>query len=184
MRKLILLSFQSPGDIVMLTAAVRDLHRAHPGQFQTDVRTSADALWENNPYITKLSEHEPGVEVLDMHYPLIHQSSQRPYHFIHGFVQYLEERLGVRIPVTEFKGDVHLSAAERAELPGVLEEAVGVPPSWRPWVHPSPGFAMRTAFPCIERCTHRAAILVRRTCCGCAKGNRRRRKSCGNSKRF
>jgi hypothetical protein len=47
MRKLILRSSQSPGDILMLTAAVRDLHAAYPGQFQTDVRTSADAIWEN-----------------------------------------------------------------------------------------------------------------------------------------
>ena len=45
MRRLILRSFQSPGDVVMLTAAVRDLHAACPGQFVTDVRTSADALW-------------------------------------------------------------------------------------------------------------------------------------------
>ena len=29
-RKLVLRNFQSPGDIVMLTAAVRDLHRAYP----------------------------------------------------------------------------------------------------------------------------------------------------------
>ena len=42
--RLILKSFQSPGDIVMLTAAVRDLHAAYPGRFQTDVRTSADAI--------------------------------------------------------------------------------------------------------------------------------------------
>ena len=43
MRKLILRNFQSPGDIVMLTGAVRDLHRAHPGEFQIDVRTSCPA---------------------------------------------------------------------------------------------------------------------------------------------
>jgi len=49
MRRLILRSFQSPGDVVMLTAAVRDLHAACPGQFVTDVRTSADALWLHNP---------------------------------------------------------------------------------------------------------------------------------------
>ncbi len=49
MRRLVLRSFQSPGDILMLTAAVRDLHAACPGRFQTDVRTSADAIWENNP---------------------------------------------------------------------------------------------------------------------------------------
>src|SRR5262245_56802573 len=111
-RRLILRSFQSPGDILMLTAAVRDLHAAEPGTFVTDVRTSAEALWFNNPHITRLSEGEPDVETIDMHYPLIHQSNQRPYHFLHGYPQYLEQQLGVRIPVTRFAGDIHLGADE------------------------------------------------------------------------
>ena len=119
MRRLILRSFQSPGDVLMLTAAVRDLHRAHPGEFQTDVRSSVDALWENNPNITRLRENEPGVQLLEMHYPLIHQSSQRPYHFIHGYVQYLEEQLKVAIPVTRFQGDIHLTEEEK-QLPAGL----------------------------------------------------------------
>ncbi len=123
MRRLILRSFQSPGDVLMLTAAVRDLHAAAAGQFQTDVRTSCPALWENNPHLTPL--REGGAEVLDMHYPLIHQSNQRPYHFLHGYVQYLEERLGLRIAVTRFGGDIHLSASEKdAPVPGRDE---GVP---------------------------------------------------------
>jgi len=49
-----------------------------------------------------------------MHYPPIHQSNQRPYHFIHGYAQYLEERLGMRISLTRFHGDIHLSA----DVPG------------------------------------------------------------------
>lgn len=120
MRKLILRSFQSPGDIVMLTAAVRDLHRACPGQFATDVRTTAEPIWDNNPHITHLDERSSDVELIDMHYPLIHQSNQRPYHFIHGYVQYLEERLGVKIPVTEFRGDIYLSSEERGSRPSGL----------------------------------------------------------------
>jgi hypothetical protein len=124
-QRLILRSFQSPGDIVMLTAAVRDLHGAAPGRFQTDVRTSAPALWENNPHLTPLHESELGVQRLEMHYPLIHQSNQRPYHFLHGFVQYLEDRLGLRIPVTRFRGDVHLTPAEREAPPPGRD--VGVP---------------------------------------------------------
>ena len=116
-QRLILRSFQSPGDVLMLTAAIRDLHAAAPGQFQTDVRTSADALFENNPRITRLQEGDSGVESLDMHYPLIHQSNQRPYHFIHGYAQYLEERLGLRIPLTRFAGDIHLSDAEKRSPP-------------------------------------------------------------------
>jgi ADP-heptose:LPS heptosyltransferase/SAM-dependent methyltransferase len=126
---LILKSFQSPGDVLMLTAAVRDLHAAAPGQFQTDVRTSCPALWEHNPHVTPLREGEPDVEVLDMHYPLVHQSNQRPYHFIHGYAQYLEERLGLRIPVTRFRGDVHLSEAEKHAPPPGADLGVG-PPFW------------------------------------------------------
>jgi hypothetical protein len=45
MRRIILRSHQSPGDELMLAVAIRDLHLAHPGQFQTDVRTSADAIY-------------------------------------------------------------------------------------------------------------------------------------------
>ena len=65
MRRLILRNFQSPGDIVMLTAAVRDLHLAYPGQFVTDVRTSCPELWEHNPYLTALPDGEDGVETVD-----------------------------------------------------------------------------------------------------------------------
>jgi hypothetical protein len=36
MRRLILKNHQSPGDLVMLTAAVRDLHAACPGRFRTE----------------------------------------------------------------------------------------------------------------------------------------------------
>ncbi len=114
MRRLILKSFQSPGDIVMMTAAVRDLHRAHPGRFQTDVRTSADGLWLHNPHLVPLREGEAGVESFDMHYPLVHQSNHRPFHFIHGYAQFLEQTLGVPVPVTNFRGDVRLSPEEKA----------------------------------------------------------------------
>ena len=109
----------------MLTAAVRDLHLAHPGQFETDVRTSADAIWQHNPYITRLNEGDPTVQQIEMHYPLIHESNQRPYHFIHGYAQYLEQQLGVRIPITRFCGDIHLSPDERNAPPPGVE--LGVP---------------------------------------------------------
>ena len=113
-RKLILKNWQSPGDIVMLTAALRDLHRCHPGEFLTDVRTPCPDLWQNNPHVTRLEESDPEVEIIDCHYPLIHRSNQRPYHFLHGFIDFLNHRLGLRIEPTEFRGDIHLSGAEKA----------------------------------------------------------------------
>src|ERR1019366_10388870 len=76
MRRLILRNSLSPGDIVMLTAAVRDLHLSYPGQFLTDTRTPCPALWENNPYMTQLSEGDPGTELIDCEYPLIHRRNE------------------------------------------------------------------------------------------------------------
>lgn len=64
--------------------------------------------------MTPLSDDEPDVGIVDCHYPLIHRSNSVPCHFLHGFPADLNERLGLRIRVTEFKGDIHLTEAEKA----------------------------------------------------------------------
>lgn len=130
MRRLILRNFQSPGDIVMLTAAVRDLHRCYPRQFVTDVRTPCPGLWENNPYITPLDERDPTVEVIDCGYPLIHHSNSRPYHFIHGFIHFLNAKLGLHIQPSLFFGDIHLSASEKKETSQIEKITGESAPFW------------------------------------------------------
>jgi ADP-heptose:LPS heptosyltransferase len=120
-RKLILRNWLSPGDIIMLTAAVRDLHLSFPGEFLTDVRTPCDALWEHNPFITRLEENEEDVEIIDCHYPLIQQSNHLPYHFVHAFRLFLSEQLGRDIKPHAFKGDIHLSEEEKGWLSQVEE---------------------------------------------------------------
>ncbi len=105
----------------MLTAAVRDLHRCHPGRFITDVRTSCPQLWENNPFLTPLDESDPGVERVDCEYPLIHQSNQAPYHFLHGFTDFLSRRLELEIRPTLFHGDLHISEKEKSWISQVAE---------------------------------------------------------------
>lgn len=130
MEKLLFENWLSPGDIVMLTAAIRDLHRAYPGRFLTDVRTSCPALWENNPHLTPLEKEAPDVQSMVCHYPLIHQSNTAPYHFIHGFMEYLNDQLGLRIRPTEFKGDIYLSEEEK-QRPSPVEEVLHEPrPYW------------------------------------------------------
>src|SRR5689334_13658019 len=89
MRKLILRCGLPPGDIVMLTAAVRDLHHTYPKKFVTDVRTFYPELWEHNPYLTNLSEDEANVEEIDCSYPLINQCNRVPYHCLQGFIEFL-----------------------------------------------------------------------------------------------
>jgi len=130
MKKVVLTNFQSPGDILTLTAAVRDLHRCYPGEFQTDVRTSTPALWENNPHLTPLDENAADVEPIACHYPLIHRSNREPVHFLHGFISFLNERLGLSIRLTEMRADIHLSPEESAASSAVARWCGGEVPFW------------------------------------------------------
>ncbi|HWH70006.1 MAG TPA: glycosyltransferase family 9 protein [Candidatus Sulfotelmatobacter sp.] len=130
MRKLLLKCGLSPGDIVMLTAAVRDLHQWYPGQYQTDVRTVCSELWEHNPYITPLSEEDPEVEQIECSYPLINRCNEAPYHCLHGFIEFLNERLRLAIKPTLFRGDIHLSAQEKAWFSQVHEVTGEDTPFW------------------------------------------------------
>ena len=130
MRKLILRNWQSPGDIVMLTAAVRDLHKKYPGEFLTDVRTPCEDLWENNPYLTPLDPKEKEVRTIECEYPLIDRSNSEPCHFLHGFIDFLNRRLRLRITLTEFRGDIHLSELEKSWMSQVQEITGEAVPFW------------------------------------------------------
>lgn len=124
MTKLILKNHQAPGDVLMLSAAVRDLHRAFPGEYLIDTRTPCPAIFENNPNVTPLQETDPEVRLIRCEYPLIHRSNTSPYHFIHGYIQFLSEVLKKSIPVTDFKGDIHISQKEKSWI-GQIEEITG-----------------------------------------------------------
>lgn len=121
MKKLILKCALSPGDVVTLTAAVRDLHRAYPGEYITDIRTPCAALWENNHYITRIDDDDPDARVIAMEYPLIHRSNQEPVHFITAYTAFLAEQIGRPIRSTAFRGDIHLSNDERGWISQVEE---------------------------------------------------------------
>jgi ADP-heptose:LPS heptosyltransferase len=123
-RKLILASRHALGDITLMTAAVRDLHRCFPGQFVTDVRTSCGTLWNYNPHLRHLDGKDPEVKTLELAYPLIDYSNRVPYHAIHGYIDSLGEQLGIEIHATEFKGDIYLSPQELG-APSAVARLVG-----------------------------------------------------------
>jgi ADP-heptose:LPS heptosyltransferase len=127
-RKLILRCWYSLGDITLLTAAVRDLHLGHRGQYLTDVRTPFDDLWLHNPHLTPLRDDEG--EVIECDYALLDESNRAPYHAIHSFTEHLAHRLGIRIPPLLFKGDIHLHPLERVWTPQVAEQIGGDIPYW------------------------------------------------------
>ena len=119
-----------PGDVLMLTPAVRDLMTHYPNDFQIEVRTPAMELWQNNPYITTFEEDDDEVEEIECHYPQVHKSNDEPYHFVHGFSKFLESRLGVKIPLTQFKGEIYLGEDEKGWLNQVAQHEGHKGPFW------------------------------------------------------
>jgi ADP-heptose:LPS heptosyltransferase len=129
-RKLILRSAYAVGDIVVLTAALRDLHLAYPKRFLTDVRTSCDELWQHNPYITPLREGDKGVEIIDCEPDLIRDCNRTPYHYIQAYSEFLNARLDLQIKPTAFHGDIHVTEVEKSWFSQVHELTGEDTPFW------------------------------------------------------
>jgi len=51
---------------------------------------------------------------LDCQYPLVQRSNTAPFHILHGFIHFLNGELNLKIQPNEFKGDVRVSAEEKA----------------------------------------------------------------------
>lgn len=110
--KLFLWNRLSPGDIAVLTATVRDLKLSHP-EIQVNVQTSANELWQNNPYLDRSVTRQNADICMKAEYPLIHESTKGAYHFIHGYRKFLEQKLKIKIKSGPFMVDVHLSEQEK-----------------------------------------------------------------------
>jgi ADP-heptose:LPS heptosyltransferase/ubiquinone/menaquinone biosynthesis C-methylase UbiE len=137
---LVLCNRLAPGDILVMTNALRDLHKAFPGKYQTDVRTPCMEIFDNNPYVCKFSYNEQAYQkalakfhkltgndnearkhisvsgdtaFIDMHYPLIHRSGVTGSHFSEGHRDWLEKVLDVKIPQTDIRPEIYLSQTEK-----------------------------------------------------------------------
>jgi ADP-heptose:LPS heptosyltransferase len=113
----------SPGDILMLTAAVRDLKLSYP-DIEIAVSTTCPEIWDNNPNIIKMNEKDKDVEVYDIEYPLVHNSNDGQYHFIHGFRKHIEEKLDLKIEPTVFKGDIYINDEEKSWMSQIEEMGI------------------------------------------------------------
>jgi hypothetical protein len=115
-----------PGDTVVMTAAVRDLHRAYPGQFRTAVNTSAMELWANNPHVIPANQLSKPFATINWGWTTS-RTNERPRHLLQIWADELAQRIGAAdFPITEFRGDLHLSDAEK-QKPACVS---GVEPYW------------------------------------------------------
>lgn len=117
-KKILIRNTQSPGDIVVLTALIRDLHRQYPGQFLTGVEVSrgADGIFDNNPDISPKAMFKR-TEKFVARYPLIHKSNQSGKHFIWGFIEYFNSTFGTDVKLSEFRPALYVSEHEKANRP-------------------------------------------------------------------
>ncbi|MBL9173338.1 MAG: hypothetical protein JNL10_07385 [Verrucomicrobiales bacterium] len=123
-RQVILQCDLAPGDIVVLTGALRDLHAAYPGEFAIDVRTRAQELWMYNPGLTALEEDDPDVEIVPVEPDEGVDSNRSPVNIHHWLLDAINRRLGIRATPRFFHGEIHTSAAERA-LPNPIQKFAG-----------------------------------------------------------
>lgn len=151
-QKLVLVQKQSPGDIMMATVALRDLHEAYPDQYITDMRTPCNDIFTNNPYVTSIpiedkkrehdiieelkadDKHAPimhgDVMFCNLHYPMIHQSGVRGTHFTDAMTEFLSDKLGKPIPRTGLRPAIYLNQDEENWPSPVVAETGYDEPYW------------------------------------------------------
>lgn len=115
-RTLILRHQRAAGDILAMTAVVRDIHRAYSDIFDIGVETSFTELWNNNPYIIKLKDKRLGAAVYNLSYgDGIQKAGREPIHFLRAFHDDFEKKSGMKLPLTEPKPDIHLTEEEKSK---------------------------------------------------------------------
>ena len=136
-QKLVLVQKQSPGDIMMATIALRDLHAMYPGEYITDMRTPCQEIFQNNPYVTPIEGYSTEQSIIDilksdpnrlpikgtvngkneiiycnLHYPMIHESGARGTHFADAMTEFLSKQLGRQIKRTGLRPELYLDQNE------------------------------------------------------------------------
>lgn len=113
-----------------MSYAVKALHEQYPNQYITDVETSANAVFDYNPYITKLSKTDRDIRFLDMTYSTIHSSNQKAYHFVNAFLYDLAKKLNINLLPIDFQGSIFIGEQEKSWYSAVHEWCGSDPPYW------------------------------------------------------
>jgi ADP-heptose:LPS heptosyltransferase len=110
--RVLLKQFQSPGDILMLTSAVRDL-KTHKPDWKINVITSCPEIWYNNINLSPSVTENNADFVIDADYKHeVNKSNQRGFHFSRAFTDHLSESLNISIPISGHGPDVYFTQEE------------------------------------------------------------------------
>ncbi len=130
-RDILIKSYQSPGDIVMMMYAIKAIATQHPGKFRIGVATSGDPMFEGCTWIDReITEETPGVQVVTGTYNTIHKSNEYPYHFVTGYVIDIAEQLGIKLTPPQWHGVIQIRDEEKAWFSAPREITGGDYPYW------------------------------------------------------
>jgi ADP-heptose:LPS heptosyltransferase len=120
-QKLILKNHQSPGDLVMMLYALTSLHETYPDEYITDVNVSCRDIFYHNPLITDIPDTDTDVRTIQMEYPHIHESNNKPHRFSTAFTAFLADKLKRPIKLANFAGVLPISPDEQGWYSAVHE---------------------------------------------------------------
>lgn len=105
------------GDTVCLSALVRDIQLAYPGQYDIQVSGHYSGVyWRNNPHCRVDVVGAKGRKIKLEYVPGIQAAGHGcKKHFLSYFHQRFAEQTGIRVPVFHPHGDIHLSREEQAK---------------------------------------------------------------------
>lgn len=116
MRKFLLEHKRAPGDILVMSALVRDIALTYPNECTVSVHTSIKAIWDNNPYLVEsdTSDTRTDIEHIKLNYgDSLNLVNNRNKHFLTAFHEDFEEKSGLHVPLRYPRPDYHLSDEEK-----------------------------------------------------------------------
>jgi ADP-heptose:LPS heptosyltransferase len=112
MEKLLLTHRCAPGDIVVMTALIRDISLAYPNKYHIAVDTPFKELWDNNPHVKRMPDKK-GARIVRLTYgDFIRKESQEKMHFLTSFHKDFKRKTGIEVPLVYPYPDLHLSESE------------------------------------------------------------------------
>lgn len=116
MEKIILRHQRAPGDILVMTAVVRDLALTYPDRYHIAIDTTFRELWENNPYISKMPDKR-NAKIVNLTYGAhIREAGHQKIHFITSFHKNLKTQTGIDVPLLYPYPDLHVSEEEQEPI--------------------------------------------------------------------
>lgn len=119
-RRFVFIHKRAPGDIVVLTALVRDIALTYPGEFEIGVDTTFPAVWNNNPYVVPLKDIKGRGQAKWLHLTYgqgLRDQTSETVHFLSYFHRDFARQAKIEVPLTLPYPDIHLSAAEENASP-------------------------------------------------------------------